>query len=120
MLTYFVNQIGAVKSTFENMLTSFINQIGAIDLGSIGTKFIWCNNKTTSDRIYQRIDRVIASSSWVSSFPKAAVINLPKFTSDHNPIILNSNGFKEPFKQRPFRFMHMWLRDMSRANSCFV
>lgn len=38
------------------------------------------------------------------------VINLPKFTSHHNSIILKFNGLEDPYKQRPFRFIHMWFR----------
>lgn len=74
----------------------FINQTGAIELGNASIMFAWCNNIVENDRIYQRIDYAIALPNWVSSLPKATVINLPIFTSDHNPILLKFNRFKEP------------------------
>lgn len=47
--------------TYENLLTSFINQIGVIDLGSVGTRYTWCNNRAVIDRIYQQINCTISS-----------------------------------------------------------
>lgn len=96
------------------MLISFINYIGTIDLGSIGTKCTWSNNIIEFDIIYQQIDQVIASPSWVYFFPNVVVINLPKFISNYNLIMLKFNGFREPNKHKSFRFMHMWFRE----NSC--
>lgn len=60
------------------MLSSLIAKTRALDLGNIGANFTCCNNKAKIERIYQILDKIIASPNWVSSFPKAVVLNMPK------------------------------------------
>ena len=77
------------------------------DLGFIGSKFTWFN-KRKKQPIFERLDRCWASPSWIMEFPNAIANNLPRLTSDHNPILLalnhtnqNRNNVKY-FKYEPY------------------
>jgi hypothetical protein len=50
----------AFRLTFEDC--------GLSDLGFFGPKFSWRNNREGDDYIEERIDRVVANSSWLTRF----------------------------------------------------
>lgn len=60
----------------------------------------------------ERLDRGIGNTLWRELLPKANLINIPAHTSDHCPILLNTNGNTH---HRPslFWFEEMWMRDPS-------
>lgn len=43
------------------------------DLGYIGSTYTWCNLRTPSERICQRLDRALANQEWLSKFPNTTV-----------------------------------------------
>lgn len=43
------------------------------DLGYLGSKYTWCNNKEGSTRVYERLDRYLANPQWIVKFPKSSV-----------------------------------------------
>ncbi|XP_070020722.1 uncharacterized protein [Nicotiana sylvestris] len=43
------------------------------DLGYIGSTYTWCNLRTPSERICQRLDRTLANQEWLSKFPNTTV-----------------------------------------------
>ncbi|KAF5951545.1 hypothetical protein HYC85_009489 [Camellia sinensis] len=51
-------------SAFNELI--FRNRL--VDLPSQGVWYTWCNNRKESDVVYERRDRVLASSSWVAAF----------------------------------------------------
>jgi hypothetical protein len=58
------------------------------------------------------LDRGIASLDWIHSFPHFSVTHLLAHTSDHNPIILDTN-IPLPSLPRLFWFEEFWTRDPS-------
>jgi exonuclease III len=99
-------------SNFDNCFTRFINSMGMIDLGFSGNPYTWSNNRQGFGLIKERLDRAIASFSWIQSFPNFSVTHLPAYSSDHNPLILNTS-LPTPSLPRPFRFEEFWTRDPS-------
>ena len=59
------------------------------------------------DPICKRLDRFLFSSEWDSFFSQNIQEALPRWTSDHSPIYLETNPFK--WGPTPFRFENMWL-----------
>ena len=57
------------------------------------------------------LDRFLYSNEWEQFFPQSLQEVLPRWTSDHWPIVLGTNPFK--WGPTPFRFENMWLQHPS-------
>lgn len=85
------------------------------DMGFQGTPLTWCNNRGGSDRIYECLDRCVATLDWIGLFPKAIVKHDSVANSNHIPIWLDIEGGRVLSKgNKLFRFETMWLDD----NAC--
>ena len=91
---------------------NFIDQIGLINLGFVGNPYTWCNNRKGFTTIKERLDRSLASPSWINLHPEFSILHLPACSFDHNPITLDI-AFPSPFLHRPFRFEAFWTKDPS-------
>ncbi|KAL6337229.1 hypothetical protein AAG906_036543 [Vitis piasezkii] len=63
----------------------------------------WCESP-----VCKRLDRFLYSNEWELSFPQSLQEVLPRWTSDHWPIVLDTNPFK--WGPTPLRFENMWLQ----------
>ena len=81
------------------------------DLGFIGPPFTWCNNRLNTRTVWERLDRVLATSTWISHFPNAQVHHLHAVSSDHSPLSIQITppSTSRPRPKRIFRFEEMWL-----------
>jgi hypothetical protein len=86
------------------------------DLGYDDNIFTWANNQADNHHIKERLDRFCSSSSWAVKFPNFSIKHLLRYTSDHNPILLDfcthfnfRNSPKN--KQKIRRFEHIWIQD---------
>jgi hypothetical protein len=91
---------------------NFIDHFGMIDVGYAGNPFTWNNNRKGLENIKERLDRGLASLSWVYLHPKFPLIHLPAHNSNHNLIALNTNT-STCFLPRPFKFKEFWSFDPS-------
>ena len=64
----------------------------------------------------KRLDWFLYSNEWELFFPQSLQEVLPRWTSDHWPIVLDTNPFK--WGPTPFRFENMWLQHPS-FKECF-
>jgi hypothetical protein len=101
-----------VSSSSKCPFRRFIDHFGMIDVGFAGNPFTWSNNRTGLENIKERLDRGLASPSWVILHPKYSLIHLPAHNSDHNPISFNTNS-TSCYLPRPFRFEEFWSKDPS-------
>lgn len=87
---------------------TWINEVGLIDLGHCGPAYTWNNHQPGTANVAQRLDRALASLSWAMKFPATSVYPLPKFKSDHSPILvkLNPQLSKE---RRKFQTENWWM-----------
>ncbi|KAK9937007.1 hypothetical protein M0R45_013825 [Rubus argutus] len=93
-------------------LKDWIHRKALIDMGFIGSKFTWTNN-----RIKERLDRAFCNDEWRMLYPEAFVQHLPRMKSDHCPIIIQL--FSNTSLNRlacPFRFQAMWLQHADFSN----
>lgn len=58
-----------------------------------------------------RLDRALASLSFVSYFKEAKLYNLEISTSDHSPILLEIHKVVYTTVTRKFKFENAWLRE---------
>ena len=89
-------------------LKEFLCISGGVDLECTGRKFTWSNRQTM--QIKERLDRAVASTSWMHCFPNALVTNLETTESDHSPILIQTAGMDVKLV-RPFRFLSAWVSD---------
>lgn len=81
------------------------------DLPLTGYQFTWHKSLGTEHSIEQRIDRALASATWMSMFPNCKLLNLVAPFSDHSPILLYTNAVVTSKPSKRFRFENAWLRE---------
>ncbi|RVX06252.1 Transposon TX1 uncharacterized 149 kDa protein [Vitis vinifera] len=77
----------------------FIRESGLLDPPLRNAAFTWSNMQV--DPICKRLDRFLFSSEWDSFFSQSIQEALPRWTSDHSPICLETNPLK--WGLAPFR-----------------
>ncbi|RVX23043.1 LINE-1 retrotransposable element ORF2 protein [Vitis vinifera] len=87
----------------------FISDCELIDLPLRSASFTWLNMQVNP--VCKRLDRFLYSNEWEQAFPQSIQGVLPRWTSDHWPIVLETNPFK--WGPTPFRFENMWLQHPS-------
>ena len=97
-----------IASSSYWLFKNFIDQIGLVDLGFVSNPYTWCNNRKGPTTIKERLDKGLASLSWVNLHPKFSILHLPACYSNHNPITLDTT-----FLPRPFRFEEFWTKNPS-------
>ncbi|KAJ9680549.1 hypothetical protein PVL29_019768 [Vitis rotundifolia] len=83
----------------------FIRESGLLDPPLRNAAFTWSNMQAAP--ICKRLDRFLFSAEWDSFFSQSFQEALPRWTSDHSPICLETNSLK--WGPTPFRFENMWL-----------
>lgn len=82
------------------------------DLDLIGYPFTWERGHGTDKWVEIRLDRALASSTWLNLFKDAKRFNLEVSTSDHSPIFLEPVMVASSFPRiRKLRFENAWLRE---------
>ena len=84
----------------------FIRESELHDSPLRNASFTWSNMQESP--VCKRLDRFLYSNEWELSFPQSLQEVLPRWTSDHWPIVLDTNPFK--WGPTPFRFENMWLQ----------
>lgn len=82
---------------------------GLVDLGYQGPAYTWTNGRKGAGLVLERLDRAMATVGWTGLFPKAAVHHLPRFNSDHNPILLRTEA-KSVRRKKTFRVENWWMQ----------
>ncbi|XP_073311016.1 uncharacterized protein [Primulina huaijiensis] len=93
-----------------------IGELGLYDPPLLNAKYTWSNLR--DDPICCRLDRFLISNGWMDFFPHFRQMVLPRITSDHYPVILDTT--KSKWGPTPFRFKNVWLshqnfRDLVRV-----
>jgi hypothetical protein len=81
------------------------------DLGFIGSKFTWCNNKEDEYFTKERLDRVVANLEWCEFFGETDTFVLAAGSSDHCPLSLHYGGKLEDnrWSTENFKFEASWM-----------
>ncbi|KAK1307281.1 hypothetical protein QJS10_CPA10g01432 [Acorus calamus] len=73
-----------------------------------GPKFSWCNNRQGRAWTWERLDRAFAVPLFFNQFPTAVAEVLPRYLSDHAPILVHTET-PQPLGKKPFRFEKFWI-----------
>lgn len=86
---------------------SWIDGNGLIDLGFSGPAYTWSNKQPGRANVSQRLDRAFSNLAWTIKYPACAVFNIPRFCSDHSPVLVRMQPMRK--KVRPnFRCENWW------------
>ena len=98
---------GAPKREFEmNTFRNAVDECELVDLGYTGLKFTWRGNRPSG----VVLDHALANTSWLELNPGTCVQHFRAHSLDHNPILISPEGIA-PYRNKLFRFEHMWLRE---------
>ncbi|XP_042486854.1 uncharacterized protein LOC122067070 [Macadamia integrifolia] len=86
-----------------------LNQCNLLDMGSNGPPYTWSNKRSGSANILIKLDRALANPAWRIRYANATVFIRPAISSDHNPLLVDTEGGKSS-GPKPFRFEKMRLR----------
>lgn len=78
---------------------SCVNQCGLENIPYCGSRFTWNNKQLGEDRIYSKIDRVMANGECLEKFENAEVIFLKEGYFDHTLAVLTSSPSKSSGKK---------------------
>ncbi|CAL5432119.1 unnamed protein product [Camellia sinensis] len=67
-----------------------ISSCNLMDLGCVGPRLTWTNNRKGWANTMVRLDRALCNTEWQTLFPEGYVHNLPRTYSDHSPILLHT------------------------------
>ncbi|XP_056694959.1 uncharacterized protein [Spinacia oleracea] len=96
----------AVRITEIQPMRQCMNSCQLTTVKTVGRHYTWNNKQDGTDRVFTRIDRVLANYAWDSNFENAEATYLPEEEFDHCPMLLST--YKEESQRRPFRFFNMW------------
>ncbi|KAM6580946.1 uncharacterized protein LOC115695256 [Cannabis sativa] len=96
-----------VKDKQSHLFKDCVNYCQLEDIRSSGKFFTWCNKQQGRDRIYSKIDRILANSKWSDLFPGAEAIFMNEGMFDHSPTLLTFHQLSQMGK-KPFRYFRMW------------
>lgn len=100
-----------VFSSQNRAFNSWVHANGLVDLGHHSPCYTWPNKKLGASLIAERLDRALANISWTTKYPDTAVFHLPRFSSDHLPILVRTQPIAIR-KKPPFRCENWWgLKD---------
>ena len=82
------------------------------DLGFVGQRFTWCNERLEEQRTLVRLDRIVANEEWRRIFPEAMVHHVSMIASNHCLLMMSmkKRNLNKPRKKR-FFFEKMWTHD---------
>ncbi|XP_043725962.1 uncharacterized protein LOC122672566 [Telopea speciosissima] len=106
---YFDVEVGDSQKCHHDgeVFRDFIQTCGFMDMGYNGAAYTWNNRRGGSSNIRIRLDRVLCNSAWLQDFENASVFIKSTISSNHCPILLDTDGGICRGK-RPFRFESMW------------
>ncbi|RVW12831.1 hypothetical protein CK203_113433 [Vitis vinifera] len=87
---------------------SFIRECELLDPPLRNASFTWSNMQESP--VCKRLDRFLYSNEWGLLFPQGLQEALIRRTSDHWPIVMDTNPFM--WGPTPFRFENMWLQHL--------
>ncbi|XP_023911886.1 uncharacterized protein LOC112023514 [Quercus suber] len=93
-----------------------IDECGFIDLGFIGSQFIWQKHFVDGHSIWERLDRGFANNDLFMQFARAKIHHLSFNASDHCPLWIIPDGMEIPSITKPFKVEEMWLSDRGCSN----
>lgn len=86
-------------------------------MGYQGLAYTWSNKKGGTANISEQLDRVLVNLKWHLKYPNSAVFHLPRFSSDHLPVLLKPTA-EVKTRTTMFRTENWWALDEEFNKIC--
>ncbi|KAM6548302.1 hypothetical protein CsatB_019978 [Cannabis sativa] len=96
-----------VKYQAEAEFIECIQDCQLEDIKATSAFFTWTNKQQGQDRIFSKIDRIMANQNWLDTYPNAKALFLNEGTYDHTTGILSLFP-KWKCGKKPFKYFRMW------------
>ncbi|XP_021999788.1 uncharacterized protein LOC110897333 [Helianthus annuus] len=93
------------KQTADDF-NSFIRSATLSEYAMMGCSF---THRSDDGKRLSKIDRMLVCHTFLSNWPSATLTGLPRYRSDHRPLLLTCSVVK--FGAPPFRFFNSWLKE---------
>jgi hypothetical protein len=96
------------------LCNGFRNAVSDCDLTDIqleGYPYTWIKSRGSPTVVEERLDRAMANSKWLMTYPGVKLLNLLTSHSDHSPILLQNSPAVVTGKFYSFRFENAWLKE---------
>ncbi|KAL2893980.1 LINE-1 retrotransposable element ORF2 protein [Bienertia sinuspersici] len=80
---------------------------GMQDIPYSGHYYTWSNKQVASERVFTKLDRVMANDQWLEVYKSMNAVFLAEGCSDHCPALLRMNQ-GEGNGKKPFKYFRMW------------
>ncbi|KAA3460285.1 reverse transcriptase [Gossypium australe] len=90
-----------------------IEECNLMDIGFSGVWYTWERGNLLETNIRERLDRGLANEKWLNLFPLGNIHHLPYSTSDHCPLLINSDKVSRFSGDRNFYFEVWWTMEDS-------
>jgi hypothetical protein len=94
------------------MFNWIINSYELREIEMSGRKYTWSNNQ--ADPTLEKLDRILVNSKWEASFPLSTLRKIPRFISDHNPLVLSTET-EQVKKSKPSVFKLLGSSNLSSS-----
>jgi hypothetical protein len=81
------------------------------DIQLEGYPYTWIKSRGSPSVIEERLDRAMANSQWLMTYPGVKLVNLISSHSDHSPILLQNSFVISNGRTYSFRFENSWLKE---------
>ncbi|KAA3455720.1 reverse transcriptase [Gossypium australe] len=114
-ILYYFEKSGGVPRHQRRMeaFRDVLDECQLIDLGYSGSWFTWERGNLPETNIRECLDRRVANESWMLKFPRGNVQHLVYSSSDHCPILINTDSITHPPSSRRFHFESWWTLEES-------
>lgn len=92
----------------DKNFSSWFQLSGLSDLGFKSPQYTWARGTTL-----ERLDRAFENQEWMEHFSDYAALHLPKFYSDHMPLLIKTHPSTRRNNGAPFKFLNAWVTDHS-------
>lgn len=93
-------------SKWTNLFNGIIEHWALQEIELSGRNFTWSNNH--EDPLFEKLDRVLASSEWLAHYPLTTISALHIEVSDHSGLLMSFS--KVPARMtKPFKFELSWF-----------
>ena len=96
---------GRITSAMRRF-AQIIDDLGLVDFPLQGGSFTW--SEGLNNQSWVRLDRFLATPSWLDQYSRVYQRRLSRPTSDHFPVLLEGGGLRRG--PSPFKFENMWLK----------
>jgi hypothetical protein len=98
---------GVFDFKWPNLFNAVIESLDLKEIVMPGRQYTWAG--PGHNPIFEKLDRVLASTDWEDKFPLSTVEPRDRDISDHTPLVLNTGASTHQTDQRHFKFERGWL-----------